>query len=258
MDQEVIARGACALLLAVAVAGAAQAEPSAPGPNAEAQRLNRDGLTQYTLGRFDQAIEAFKAAYELAPTPGLLFNIAQAYRLKGDGSCAEALRFYRNYIAAAPSATSHARADASIAEMSSCVERRRAAQLARPPEPNVVAPAVVAPPEAAVVAAPAAVVMEAPSSRRPSARRFAAPLTLVGAGVASAAAGLALDLLAGSDYNRLRGGSCALATCPSSTWSGAREREQAGIGLLIGGGAIAVAGVVWTAVVARQRVHPTR
>jgi hypothetical protein len=53
------------------------------------RQLQRDG-------KFADALEAYKAAYVLAPSPGLLFNLAQAYRLNGD--CDDAAWMYRRFL----------------------------------------------------------------------------------------------------------------------------------------------------------------
>lgn len=57
------------------------------------RQLQRDG-------KFAQALEAYKAAYVLAPSPGLLFNLAQAYRLSGD--CDDAAWMYRRFLDTEP------------------------------------------------------------------------------------------------------------------------------------------------------------
>src|SRR6476661_6658016 len=74
---------------------------------AEAKQLYKDAVTQYDLGEYDRAIEKFKAAYELSPAPRLLFDIAQAYRLKGS-NCRNAVQFYRTYLRIAPDADNRA------------------------------------------------------------------------------------------------------------------------------------------------------
>jgi tetratricopeptide (TPR) repeat protein len=58
------------------------------------------GLAAQAAGRFDEAITAYNEAYALLPHPELLFNLGQAYRLKGDR--VTALDFYRKYVAIQP------------------------------------------------------------------------------------------------------------------------------------------------------------
>src|SRR5947207_11852903 len=87
----------------------AQGQPDGAGPaNAgarerEARALHEKGVRAYNAAQYDKAIEAFKEAYALSPVPGLLFNIAETYRLRGRGSCSEALEFYERYLDQTPS-----------------------------------------------------------------------------------------------------------------------------------------------------------
>src|SRR5215813_608889 len=115
--------GAVVLLLALQAHG--------PADQARARKLTDEGLTHYNVAEYDQAIESFKAAYVISKAPGLLFNIAQAYRLKGD--CAQALHFYKNYLRVEPSAKQRAKAQARVEEMSRCTRERAAAPAAPPP-----------------------------------------------------------------------------------------------------------------------------
>src|SRR5690349_20982987 len=54
------------------------------------------GLRHYNLGEFDRAIVEFKLAYRRSEAPGLLFNIAQAHRARGDAR--SALHFYAAFL----------------------------------------------------------------------------------------------------------------------------------------------------------------
>jgi tetratricopeptide (TPR) repeat protein len=53
----------------------------------------RAGTAFYEAGDYDRAIEQYRQAYELIPSPDLLFNLGQAYRLKGDMK--SAANYYR-------------------------------------------------------------------------------------------------------------------------------------------------------------------
>ena len=85
---------ACALLLSVASPAAAQVQPATN--RKKALELYDRGKIQYDLGRWDQAIELWMQAYETFDAPEFLFNIAQAYRHKGD--CEQGPFFYRRYL----------------------------------------------------------------------------------------------------------------------------------------------------------------
>ncbi len=93
---------ALAALVAVAVSApaVARAQAGEDTARAEAEAHFRTGETHYNLAEYDDAIREFKVAYELSKEPLLLFNLAQAYRLKGD--CGQAVRFYRTYLRLAP------------------------------------------------------------------------------------------------------------------------------------------------------------
>src|SRR6476646_4222888 len=81
----------CALVLAPALAFA---QPKS------ADEWYKEGETQYNLGNFDKAAEAFKQGFSLetvdAKKPAYLYNVAQAYR-QGQ-KCKDAAFFYKRYL----------------------------------------------------------------------------------------------------------------------------------------------------------------
>lgn len=82
------------VLASLLVASVAAADDKAD--KAEADKHYQLGKRHYNLNEWDEAIGEFKAAYKLFPDPVNLFNIAQAYRLKGK-NCTNAAQFYANY-----------------------------------------------------------------------------------------------------------------------------------------------------------------
>lgn len=64
-------------------------------PN-KARELAEQGRKHHEAGEYAAAVSAFKEAYVLAPSPSLLFNIAQAYRL--GGKCDESAWMYRRFL----------------------------------------------------------------------------------------------------------------------------------------------------------------
>ncbi|MCA9493560.1 MAG: hypothetical protein KC621_26695 [Myxococcales bacterium] len=79
------------------------AEAPAPAPVSEADldramQLYKNGAALYEEGLYDQAIEAFQAAYDLSDNPKLLFNIANAQERNGDLQASyDTLNRYRVY-----------------------------------------------------------------------------------------------------------------------------------------------------------------
>jgi tetratricopeptide (TPR) repeat protein len=67
---------------------------------ARARLLYKQGLTAYQTGRYELAIQKFAVAAETNPAPELLYNLAQAYRLRGDRH--KALEQYEKYLETAP------------------------------------------------------------------------------------------------------------------------------------------------------------
>jgi tetratricopeptide (TPR) repeat protein len=82
----------CAALLAPALAFA---QPKS------ADDYYKEGETQYNLGNFPGAVEAFKKGFEVESSPSkkaaYLYNVAQAYRMNKD--CGNAQFFYKRYLA---------------------------------------------------------------------------------------------------------------------------------------------------------------
>ena len=67
---------------------------------AEARRHFLQGRELLDAGSYAEAIAEFDTALSLKPSPELLFNIAQAYRLKGDAK--QALETYKRFIEVSP------------------------------------------------------------------------------------------------------------------------------------------------------------
>src|SRR5204863_4100840 len=93
------------------------------------------GTKLYDLGKYEEAIKEFEAAYEIKDEPVLLYNIAQAYRL--DNKYSEALRFYRSYMRKYTSknkkdAPNKTEVDAKIADMESLLQQQNRIPTAPP------------------------------------------------------------------------------------------------------------------------------
>ncbi|HUS63693.1 MAG TPA: tetratricopeptide repeat protein, partial [Kofleriaceae bacterium] len=147
-------------LLALAIgASAAHAQPKRASKKAEA--LFEEGTRLYKAGDYDEAVEKFRAGFELSKDPIFVFNIAVALRKKGD--CAGALASYEQYLQLSPKATDRARVEERIAEMKACVEKQK------PAEPATQEPAATqAPPAAAPVEATPATPLATEASAPPA------------------------------------------------------------------------------------------
>jgi tetratricopeptide (TPR) repeat protein len=77
--------------------------------------LYREGVLAYQLGEYDRAIDKFTHAYKLTGAPPLLFDLAQAYRLKRNPR--RALPLYRAYLRMEPRANNRPEVEQRIAEL---------------------------------------------------------------------------------------------------------------------------------------------
>lgn len=122
----------------VMVARVASADPS------EAERLYTEGQKAYEDKRYDDALVAWQKSYELSKLPGLVFNIAQAHRLKGE--CTKAVASYRTFIELDPGSGQRGQAENLVKELEPCkdapapvVERHDPPIVERHDVPQVVA-----------------------------------------------------------------------------------------------------------------------
>ena len=90
---------------------------AAAQPN-EAERLYTEGQKAYDDKRYDDALAAWDKSYELSHLPGLVFNIAQAHRLRGD--CWKAVEAYRKFVELDPSSPQRATAEGLVKELEPC------------------------------------------------------------------------------------------------------------------------------------------
>lgn len=139
-----------------------------------ARELSDRGLRQYQAGELDAAIESFMGAFALSDNTGLLFNVAQAYRLKGD--CALAKEYYRRFMDAAPSSNLKPTVERRVAEMESCI------QVAKTTPATVALPGPSQPPQA--IPPPTTTAIVSPRAPTTSSRRYAVTWTLRGSAAA--------------------------------------------------------------------------
>lgn len=223
-----------ALLVAVLVtaggAARAHADDTIPPERIpqKARELADQGRAYHDAGEYMKAVAAFKEAYVLAPSPGLLFNIAQAYRLAGD--CDDAAWMYHRFLDTNPSDQARTLAEQHLANVEKCAHGNL----------FVVSTHTVAAADKAGDAQPAPQVVDEPS--QPNRMKRTALWVGIGGGVALAgAAYFALDSMDASDkvselYKKGAKGSDVAA-------EDARGQRSATLATVLGiGGGIAVAG----------------
>jgi len=136
-------------VIGIAFAALAAACPASAGTNDTPGRaLFERAETKFNVGRFDEALADYQAAYEIEPLPAFLFNIGQCYRNMGNYERAQF--FFRRYTALDPRSPNRPAAESLIAEMDALLAgeagRDVAAERAGPPSrpPILAAPAPAA------------------------------------------------------------------------------------------------------------------
>jgi tetratricopeptide (TPR) repeat protein len=220
------------LVAALVVTATAPAFAQSSDAAKEARDLYERGVRHYNVREYDAAIEDFKRAYLLSATPSLLFNLAQAYRQKGPGSCADAAAAYRAYLRERPNAADRKTIEGHIDNLDACAKSEPPAKKEPPPPP---------PPEVEGTPTPPVLVEEAPP---PSPRRNLSTPSLVlgGSGIVLLGTGALLNGLARVRYSDLQ----SECPCPPERWETWRDVETTSW-IVVGAGAatLAAAVVVW-------------
>lgn len=123
-----------ALLLAAPVPMPSAVAQSKPGTVSEKARKQaavhyRRGAKAFKDGLFDEALEQYQKAYELAPAPLLMFNIGLAYRAQGDTTAA--LTSFRAFLGQQPKGTISDEAREYVRELEVRLQRERRARETR-------------------------------------------------------------------------------------------------------------------------------
>jgi len=230
------------LLVAVALPAAASPPPSDMGTGAAATAQAPDparehyerGLAKYNLAEFDGAIVEFKQSYELSKAPRLLFNIAQAYRLKKDFE--SALYFYSTYLRADPNPPNLEDVESKIDEMKHALDSQHRAANTPLTGPPPAQPQTVA--------------------KRPVRRRLLiGGIGAAALGIGSIAIGGGMLGLASSDAGKLHRvavNGMPWTSANQTTYEEGSHAQTAGIVMLSVGGALVVGGAV-AAIIALRR-----
>jgi tetratricopeptide (TPR) repeat protein len=228
-----------ALIVWVGIAAHAAADPS----SVKARELYDQGVTEYNLGHFKDALIAFEGAYRLRHDSAFLFNIGQCQRnLRHYEDAQLSYRAYLRESPALPPAT-RTKLQGLIAEMEQAV-RDQPKQTPVEPVPTPVVTPVAAPPDTIVVTAPA-------PAHRAAWYRNPVVWTLVGGGIVVGVVSAALLAVAAGE-----GGSAGRAATQASFDSHhARDLQlqQAGFPLLGVGAAAIVSGAIVLTLGAKRR-----
>lgn len=184
-------------LVVVLFAGQAIAAPDPAVQQAKA--LYDNGVTDYNLGHFEDALVSFEQAYRLRHDPAFLFNIGQCERQLGRYEDAE--RSYKAYLRETTDLPPGARAEVEtlIAQMRKAVEQRK------PTSTATANPAQARPqptPRQPQAATPAVDVVRR-SDDRGGRTKLIAGVTVAAFGVASIAAGGGFYAAASAANDRL-------------------------------------------------------
>lgn len=194
-----------ACTLALTVPAVAQPSPANPVLMQKARAHVDVARLAYNLGKFDEALRAYEAAYRLVPMPGLLFNLGQCHRHAGNHQ--RAAFFFDGYLREASPGPEQR---AMVMDLKKESEAKLAAAAKAPPPatpPPIPPPVVVSTPvPPALVAAtapppkPKLVVQTPKPTPEPSEGLHTKWWfwTLVGVGVAAAGTGTAMALAGGS------------------------------------------------------------
>ncbi|MCB9527569.1 MAG: hypothetical protein R3F65_10980 [bacterium] len=182
---------ALALLLTAPVMAPAAAQPADTVEKVEA--LAREARTLYDAGEFGQAVAVYLEAYKLQPTAAVLYNVAVIYDKKLQ-EVDLAIDFYRRYIGS-PDADPPAvqRATVRIQELKTEQAARREADLARLP---------TRPPPTAT---PEDTVLQPVEVDRPLSGQTVWGYVALGSGVALAAGGAVMGVLASDAADEFAG-----------------------------------------------------
>ena len=124
-------------LAAVIVLAARVASADDPTP----AQLYYDGQAAFDANRYDDAIVAWERSYAAAPQPVLLFNLAQAYRLRGhSGDCTKARADYKEFLAGKPAVEQRTIAEHFLVEIDACAQGEAKPPPITPPPPAVAVP----------------------------------------------------------------------------------------------------------------------
>lgn len=241
-----------------------QGQPTPPAGDdadkkAKAKAAYDKGLSHYNLGEFDSAITEFKEAYSLSSAPGLLFNIAQSYRLKKDYE--QATYFYTTYLRLKPDAPNREDVEARLKEMDELIKQQKEMDAKKPT-------GVISPDGSGTTGGTTTTTTTTGTTgiekEKPQPEGGVPPKTLITAGYATAGAGAALVItgvifgsLARSNEKDLNQLSSAMGTWSQDAQdkydAGNRDNKIAIVTLIVGGAAVVTGGTLWFLGTSKQK-----
>jgi tetratricopeptide (TPR) repeat protein len=189
-----------AFICAVSLFVATTEVSAAPARDPQAQKFLEKGRAAYGAENYEKADEWFAKAYEIEPTPELLYARAQSKRL--GGHCEEAVPLYSEFLSTNPGgdlaqlakeAKNVCADELAAAAAAAGEEEAEEEEIEESPEPEPPPPPVVDEGK------------DAPKDRDPGTRRwYQDPLggALVGAGVAGVGAGVGLLVAAQIEHSK--------------------------------------------------------
>ena len=233
------------LLISATFASQAHARAKRSADRSSVEEHYKNGMKAYTLGRFPEAIEEFKEAYELRSEPIFLYNIAQSHRQNKQFE--RAIFFYRRYLEAEPKAKNRADIEQRIDELQAEIDRKKAeTPLAPPPQPIVVVPPPTPLPVAPLPVPPPTTVVHdrpVPPASSPGRGLRIAGIIVGAVGVAGVATGIVFGLHATSLHDEaVKSGS----VYDNSKYQSAKTyKDLQWVALGVGGAAIVTGGVLY-------------
>jgi hypothetical protein len=112
------------LVLSLLVVLAASSTARAQNERDQSRAHFVEGTRFYKAGDYDHAIAEYEAAYKILPIPEILFNLGQAYRLKGNKQ--KAIDLYNRYLLISPSGRVAEEAKSDVAQLQVEMEQDRA------------------------------------------------------------------------------------------------------------------------------------
>jgi tetratricopeptide (TPR) repeat protein len=159
-------RAIMGVVLMLALVAGARADKNTSDATVRARALYQAGVLKYNLSEFQQALEDFKAAYELKPDPVLLFNIGQCHRMLGHPQ--EAVYAYRAYLREVPSSENREEVERLRVEMEKELQRKLEPTPPTGTLPPQETPPTVAAPAPAPTPSPAPAATTAPAAEHVS------------------------------------------------------------------------------------------